>query len=228
MPTLLAIFHHLELALRLHAALPGVPLDTAFEHAVAATRAADENQLAPELLLAIAYVESRFDPTAVSRVVGDRRRVGAYPSTLAPRGLNLRAGLFCGPLQTRAASWSQCTQMRDLDLGYGAAVEELGRWLRDRRVRGNIRRALAGHGCGNWGVTTGRCNGYPNRVLAIERRIHEINRCSGRSADCPRRPRAHRAAGVAREHAARHDHRASSRGHAASVAVGLAPRSWAI
>jgi hypothetical protein len=36
-------------------------------------------------------------------------------------------------------------------------------------VRGDIPRALAGHGCGNFGVVTRSCNGYPGRVMAMER-----------------------------------------------------------
>lgn len=61
--------------------------------------------------------------------------------------------------------------MRDPHVAYAAAVGELQRWLADRRVRGDVTRALAGHGCGNHGVTTGKCNRYPQRVLWQERRI---------------------------------------------------------
>lgn len=77
--------------------------------------------------------------------------------------------MFCGPLQTHASSWARCLAMRDLKTGYAAAVHELESWLRDRRVRGNVPRALAGHGCGNHGVITRSCNGYPGRVMAMER-----------------------------------------------------------
>ena len=48
---------------------------------------------------------------------------------------------------------------------------QLAQWLRDPRVQGSTRRALAGHGCGNFGVTTGRCNGYPERVRSMEQRL---------------------------------------------------------
>jgi hypothetical protein len=61
--------------------------------------------------------------------------------------------------------------MRNLRAAYAAAASELAQWLRDRRVHGSIARALAGHGCGNHGVTTGRCNSYPDRVLWMQRRL---------------------------------------------------------
>lgn len=170
MPSLTLILQHLELALRLQAALPAIAPEVAYAHAMAATSAATD-ALEPELLLAIAFVESRFDPTAVSRVEGNRRRVGPYPSTRPPRRLKPRSSLFCGPLQTYATTWEQCLAMRDLGVGYAAAVDELEQWLRDKRVRGDVGRALAGHGCGNHGVTTGRCNRYPARVLRIHRRL---------------------------------------------------------
>src|SRR5215468_5784362 len=148
--SLLIVLWHLELALRLQAAAPWLP---------------------PELLLGVAFVESRFDPTAVSRVEGHTRRTGSYPTTAAPAQLDRRASLFCGPLQTYADSWPACVGLRDLSTAYAAGTGELRQWLRDPRVRGNTVRALAGHGCGNFGVTTGHCSGYPERVLDMTRRL---------------------------------------------------------
>jgi hypothetical protein len=164
------IFPRLELALRLSAAVPWLPPDVAYAHAEAATMAATD-QISAELLLGIAFVESRFDPTALSRVEGHTRKTGSYGSTTAPERLDRKASLFCGPLQTYATSWSACIRMRDLNTAYAAAVAELRDWLRDRRVHGSTTRALAGHGCGNFGVLTGQCKGYPQRVLDITRRL---------------------------------------------------------
>ena len=156
---------NLLLALRLVVAIPSLaPLD-AYAHAAAATAHASPG-VSPELLLAIAYVESRYDATATSRVQSGARRTGAYPSTVPPADLGPQQ-LYCGPLQTIASSWAACLAMRDLGAGYAAGDGELEQWLRDSRVRGNISRALAGHGCGNAGVKTGACNGYPERVLAL-------------------------------------------------------------
>ncbi len=164
------IFKCIELTVRLHAAVPALDPLAAYAHAAAAQAAATDH-VSAELLLGIAFVESRFDPTATSRVEGQQRRTGRYPSTAPPSGLNHRASLYCGPLQTFASSWSGCMAMRDLSKAYAAGVAELEQWLADKRVRGEISRALAGHGCGNHGVTTGNCNGYPGRVLWMERRF---------------------------------------------------------
>lgn len=168
MSIVLVIWNKLELALRLSQAFPGIGMADAYAHATAAVEAAQPG-LPPDLLLAIAYVESRFDPTATSRIEGDVRRTGSYRSRRPPP--DLRGSLFCGPLQAYARSWKQCLGLRDLATGYATGVDELARWLEDRRVRGDIRRALLGHACGNHGVKTGRCNGYPRRVFQFHRRL---------------------------------------------------------
>jgi hypothetical protein len=154
----------LDLALRLHAAFPTVGVVEAYANASAAVEAS--TALVPaDLLVAVAYIESRFDPTATSRVVGARRMTGSYPSLEPPRGLN--GTLYCGELQTFAASWSECIAMRDRTRAYAAGAAELGTWMRDKRVRGDLELALAGHGCGNAGVATRSCNNYPARVQAV-------------------------------------------------------------
>ena len=179
---LLLFFRHLELAIRLHAAVPWLPAREVYAHASAAydaTRAAERHRRAgaasprvsAELLLAVAFVESRYDPTATSRMEGASRRTGHYPSLAPPHDLDVHASLYCGPLQTFAGSWHDCLALRDLDRAYAAGVSELETWLEDRRVRGNVVRALAGHGCGNFGVTTGHCNAYPQRVLWVRDRL---------------------------------------------------------
>lgn len=171
--SVIVFLRYLELAMRLHTAVPSLDLVDAFAHAEAASRAATTHVDA-ELLLAIAFVESRFDPTATSRVEAGKRRTGHYPSTSAPANLDRRASLYCGPLQTFAGSWTDCVALRDLPSAYAAGASELQQWLRDKRVRGDLTLALAGHGCGNAGVTTGKCNNYPGRVLWIARtlRLH--------------------------------------------------------
>jgi hypothetical protein len=168
--TLATFILHLGLALRLALAVPSMAPEVAYAHAVAAAAAATEH-VPPELLLGIAFVESRFDPTAVSRVEGATRRTGPYVSTDAPARLDRRASLYCGPLQTYAPSWAVCVAQRNLEIGYAAGAAELEQWLRDPRVHGSLPRALAGHGCGNFGVATGRCNGYPERVLGVARKV---------------------------------------------------------
>jgi hypothetical protein len=153
---------------RLVQAVPTLDVEHAYAHASAALEAADRTSPA-ELLLAIAYVESRYDATATSRVEGTVRKTGSYPVTTAPH--YLRGTLYCGPLLTCAKSWDQCVGMRVLATGYSAGVTELNKWLRDPRVRGNLTRALLGHGCGNTGLKTGQCNRYPDRVLGFMRQL---------------------------------------------------------
>ena len=96
---------------------------------------------------------------------------GRYPSTLPPAKLSKYGTLYCGVVQTFAKSWETCLAQRDLHIAYATAAIELGVWLRDRRVRGDMKRALSGYGCGNHGVTTGMCNRYPGRVLWQARRF---------------------------------------------------------
>lgn len=170
MPSLTLFLQHLGLAMRLAAAHPQLDTVDVFEHARAATDAATP-QISAELLLAMAFVESRFDPLGVSRVEGHKRRLGRYPSTVPPRRWRKGTSLYCGPLQTFAATWDDCMKQRDLDVAYTTAVTEIGHWLRDRRVRGDMTRALAGYGCGNRGVRTGKCNRYPGRVLWQAKRL---------------------------------------------------------
>lgn len=169
--TMLILLRHLELAMRLHAVVPALPLPEAYAHAAAAEAAATPD-VSPELLLAIAYVESRYDPTSLSRLVDGHRRTGRYRSTRPPANLETHS-LFCGPLQTMAHSWAGCLAMRQLSTAYTTGARELGSWMRDRRVHGNVRRALAGYACGNHGVNTGHCNHYPQRVMFMQRKIEQ-------------------------------------------------------
>src|SRR5512143_963232 len=147
MPSLLLFLQHVGLVLRLHAAMPLDPLEATLH--VQAAMAASTERVAPEVLLAIAFVESRYDPLAVSRVEGTKRVLGHYGSDAPPRRLKQGSSLYCGPLQTFAASWDDCLKQRDLFIADASSAKELERWLRDRRVRGDLTRALAGYGCGN-------------------------------------------------------------------------------
>ena len=131
----------------------------------AATNAAHASGIPVEQLLGQAHIESRFDPTATSRVVGTKRVTGSSPS-LVPAGVGPR---FCGPLQTTAgASWLVCLAMRVPAIGYWIGASELRVWL--RAAHGDMRAALNGYGCGWRGLTNG-CNGYADRVLAWSARI---------------------------------------------------------
>ena len=170
MPSLTLVLQHVGLALRLSSAHPQLDTGDALAHAHAATMAAT-TEISAELLLAMAFIESRFDRLGVSRIEGHKRTLGRYPSTQPPKRWRKGTSLYCGPLQTFAATWDDCMSQRDLHIAYATAAKELGNWLRDRRVRGDITRALAGYGCGNRGVRTGKCNRYQGRVLWQAKRL---------------------------------------------------------
>jgi len=123
------------------------------------------DDLDPAVLLAQAYIESRFDPTATSRKVRGSRRTGSWPSSQPPP---FTGNLYCGIAQTQATTWAACLQLRDPAIAVSAQAFELREWL--RRTRGDVALALAGYGCGNAGLKHG-CRGYPGRVLAVAKRL---------------------------------------------------------
>lgn len=144
--------------------------NSADAHVAAASAAAEKLNVkedATEILLALAWVESRFDPTATSRAVDGKRITGSWPyRTQAGQG-----PWFCGVLQTRAFySWKTCLEMRDLKRGYEEGVAELNYWL--KKTNGNILQALNGHNCGNLGPTTA-CGGkgYGAFVLKLAKKL---------------------------------------------------------
>ena len=153
--------------------LSAYPMDArdACLHAHAAVVASTPH-VKPELLLAISYTESKFDPMALSRVEGRSRRVGRWESREPPKGWRKGTSLFCGPLQTLAKTWDDCLAQRDLATAYRSGVHEIEEWLADKHVRGNLSRALAGFGCGTAGAMSGTCNNaFQARVLAYARTI---------------------------------------------------------
>lgn len=125
------------------------------------------DDLDPHVLLAQQYIESRFDPTATSRLIDGTRQTGPWTSRRAPARWS--GNLYCGIAQSRASTWAACLALREAKVAMAAQAAELRAWL--RRTKGDLPRALAGYGCGHFGVTTGRCNGYPRRVLAWANRL---------------------------------------------------------
>ena len=130
----------------------------------AATRAADRD-IKPEILLAMGWIESRYEPAATSRIEHGVRHTGAVAG-LAPVGAGPR---FCGVVQTTAGhDWLACLAMRNVRVGYAIAVTELHRWL--RVTHGDLAAALRGYGCGFAGLDNG-CHAYDLRVLGLARRL---------------------------------------------------------
>lgn len=139
----------LSLALHLHAAAPELPVDVVLLQARHAAEA-QTPALSAEVLLAVAYVESRYDVTAVSD-----------PHHGWPR--------WCGVMQTTATTERECIEQRDVTIAYRTGVRELEVWW--RYTRGDLTAMLAGYGCGVIGAQSKRCNGYPHRVQAFARRL---------------------------------------------------------
>ncbi len=139
----------------------------ALAHTVAAERAATM-QVPAELLLSIAFVESRYSVDSVSVLIDGVRSMGRR-STKRPRGR--LSSLHCGTTQATAISWAHCIALRDLDLSYQTTADSLRAWL--KATGGNMVRALAGYGCGWTASRTGTCRGYPGRVNRIRRQLEK-------------------------------------------------------
>ncbi len=138
--------------------------ESSVAHVIAADRVASSG-LPVQVILGVAWVESRFDPTATSRMDGSRRASGSWPWT-TPAGDGPR---FCGVTQAIAGKdWSRCLALRNLSVGYQTGADEIRRWL--KISRGDLAAALRGHGCGVSGLT-GTCMGYDLRVMEVAREL---------------------------------------------------------
>lgn len=171
------------LVVALVAMVSGLPVDQARAHVEAAVAAADAHDLAPELLLGIAYVESRYDPRALSRLECESsdkascvRKTGVWPRPTRPP--NARPSWYCGPMQSGGyVPWRDCQRMRtDLMYGYTTGARELTIWLHDRRCArldadDQLLCALAGYNGGNAAVVTYKTSRYAHWVLRQRARI---------------------------------------------------------
>jgi len=154
---------------RLAQALLKLP-DNKLDHQAAAQLVAiikTTPDLDPFILLAQLYIESRFDPTSTSRLVDGTRQTGSWMLRRAPARWS--GNLYCGIAQSPASTWTACLALRETRAALAAQAAELRRWL--QTTRGDLPRALAGYGCGNFGVSTGRCNRYPQRIAAWAKRL---------------------------------------------------------
>lgn len=113
---------------------------------VAAALTAETPEFPAELLIAIAWGESRFEP-------------GAH------------TGRACGPMQTIART-GDCERWRDPFAGFQAGVDELTQWSRDRRTHHELRLILGAYACGN-SIFDGTCTKtrWPSWVLARAKRL---------------------------------------------------------
>lgn len=126
---------------------------------VAAALAVQTPHVPAALLLAMADLESDFDPTSTSRLIDGARQTGPWRSTRAPRGAT--GNFYCGITQVKAATWKECLRSRDIEVSLSKTVDELTYWLGRGKT---LQKALQGYGCGNKGMN-GACRKYANRVL---------------------------------------------------------------
>lgn len=160
-----------------------VPADTAREHVEAAQAAAIEHDIPVEILLGIAYVESRYDPRALSRKECETadpescvRKTGVWPKATKPP--KAKPSWFCGPMQTGGyVTWDECQKMRtDVAYAYGVGAEHLRAWLDDKRCAklgddDRLHCALAGYNGGNQALATFKTSRYANWVITLSTRI---------------------------------------------------------
>jgi hypothetical protein len=174
-----------------------VPTDQARIHVEAANTAATEHALPVELLLAMAYVESRYDQRALSRMeceTADRascvRKTGIWPKATKPS--KARPSWYCGPMQTGGyVPWAECQKMReDVTYGYGAGAAHLQAWLDDKRCARlkdapRLRCALAGYNGGNDALANAATNKYANWVLFQRDRVLKFAKFAEQKAQKP-------------------------------------------
>jgi len=115
---------------------------------VEAARAASTVSVPAEVLLAIAYNETKFDALSVSTVRGKH---------------------FCGVTQANAhASRARCKALRDPAESYAQTVKQLTRRMDD--MQAPLAVVLAGYVCGK-SYRAPTCRAYAGRVLALAKRL---------------------------------------------------------
>jgi hypothetical protein len=156
--------------------------------AVEASLAASRADVTPELLLAVARVESRFTPVLASYAKRSGGRGTNWRSRRRPPGS--RPNYYCGVLQLRGESWGRCLRrMDDVPGSYRRAADELVFWLDSRHCRRRpperrLRCALLGYGGGRPLIRRWRYP-YPGRVLREARRLGETRSLLRESAPVP-------------------------------------------
>lgn len=168
---------------------PQLTEDTAREHVYAADKAAEETGFSTELLLAIAYVESRYDGRSLSwRSCAKRavctRKVGRWFLPSAPPAS--RPSWYCGAMQVGGhVPWPVCVQlMQDTQANYLEGARELRRWHKNVRYpkgrpcaitspgsRSRLTCALLAYNGGYPAFVTRTTGWYSERVLTVMQRI---------------------------------------------------------
>lgn len=156
--------------------------EQAREH-VEAAMAAATTEFPAELLLGIAYVESHYDPRALSRKECEgvdpgscTRKTGLWLKTTKPP--KARPSWYCGPMQTGGyVPWRECQKMRtDIAYAYAMGVQHLQDWHNDKRCAhltdaARLNCALAGYNGGNDAVANYKTSRYARWVRIQQQRI---------------------------------------------------------
>ncbi len=112
----------------------------------AAALEASTPELPANVLLGMAWVESRYSADAVSRIENGKRVVGIPKWKIPPKGTH---SFFCGVTQASAGnSWKKCRELKDVSMSYRTAVWELNKWLSPRICNHNLICALTGYNGG--------------------------------------------------------------------------------
>lgn len=139
--------------------------DTAMLHAVAAKMAATP-QVSADLLIGMAWVESRYYPTATSRLENGVRVVGIPKWTDPPAYVT--GPFFCGVTQAEAEySWARCIELRNIFTVYQTTAIELGKWFRSPSCTSAddlLQCVLWGYGGGHPAIEA-KTSTYPARVI---------------------------------------------------------------
>jgi hypothetical protein len=163
----------LIVALRLFAPQYVTTDEIAQRHVAAASYAGALTGVDPSLLLAVAYVESRYDPNTVSRIEcsGEscKRVAGVWSSTKKPVGA--RGTYYCGVMQVGGAiTWDECVALRDIERNYVVGAQHIIEWSESkpcRKLRGEERLVCALRGYnGGWKSIERKAMVYPRMVLS--------------------------------------------------------------
>lgn len=141
---------------------PGTYLtrEGSYEQARAALEASNK-EISAEILLAMAFFESRYSINAVSRIENGVRKTGIPVWRIPP--VNTRS-FFCGVTQASAGdSWVKCQKFHNVELAYRTTVFELIQWLSPRICNHDLRCALTGYNGGFPAIKSG--NNYASSII---------------------------------------------------------------
>lgn len=151
-------------------------------HVEAAMAAAEAYDFPVELILAQAYIESRYQPTTLSRMQcrgsSCERKAGQWLYREPPPGA--RPSYYCGVMQVGGwIPWEDCVAlMEDVPANYMEGAAELRRWTKSKlcqpyKGEERLRCALRGYGGGN-AATSNLEMKYPSNVLNTAARLRTL------------------------------------------------------